>query len=278
MPEDFSHLSEEERLKAENEFLKMKLMLERGARFEMGENVDLPAEAENQFLKNMIEFEQQFDEHKTIKVFDKIGRPSRFRPVAAIPEEEIDQAWEELFGYLHQYGISIDVCSPNISVRELYRFTTEELFEHEMEDIDIPGMTHGFIYDEFHPDPVYENTKVATEDCINYILEQEPMQWMHHFRNGNLRLNEHYPLTQDEFMTIVNRFKQAYDSLEINEISSTECIVNETESRVKGNYSVTAVSGEETYSLSGSWKVSFEKEEDLGYWYIIRVDVEGIHF
>lgn len=51
MPEDFSHLDEEERLRAENEFLKMKLMLERGAQFGLGENIDLPAETENQFLK-----------------------------------------------------------------------------------------------------------------------------------------------------------------------------------------------------------------------------------
>ena len=33
MPEDFSHLSEDEQLKAENDFLKMKLMLEQGAQF-----------------------------------------------------------------------------------------------------------------------------------------------------------------------------------------------------------------------------------------------------
>ena len=33
--ENFNHLEGDEKLKAENEFLKMKLMLENGAKFEM---------------------------------------------------------------------------------------------------------------------------------------------------------------------------------------------------------------------------------------------------
>jgi hypothetical protein len=40
MPEEFSHLNEEEKLKAENEFLKMKLMLEQGALFGGNESKD----------------------------------------------------------------------------------------------------------------------------------------------------------------------------------------------------------------------------------------------
>ncbi|MEJ0104653.1 MAG: hypothetical protein WDO19_19745 [Bacteroidota bacterium] len=54
MPEDFSHLNEEDRLKAENDFLKMKLMLEHGAQFDEMENNELPAEIENEFLNNII--------------------------------------------------------------------------------------------------------------------------------------------------------------------------------------------------------------------------------
>ncbi len=73
--ENFNHLEGDEKLKAENEFLKMKLMLENGAKFEMSEENELPAGVENEFLSNMAAFEKQFAEHKTIKVFDKIGRP-----------------------------------------------------------------------------------------------------------------------------------------------------------------------------------------------------------
>lgn len=279
MPEEFDHLNEDEKLKAENEVLKIKLMLERGASFSSMENEsELSPQIENQFLNYIAEFEKQSENPKSIRLFDKIERPAHFKPVAEIADEEMDSAWERLSGYLNKYQISLDVCSPNISTRELYRFTTEELFEHEMDDMRIPGMMHGFIYDEFHPDPVYDNSKAATEDCINYILESRPIEWTHHFRNDNLRLNQHFPLTIDQFKNIVNQYKLAYNDLEINKIADPFCIVNAKESWVTGTYLVTATVAKEKITLSGQWKVIFELDEELGYWYITEVDIEGIAF
>ena len=276
--ESFDHPDQEDRLKAENEFLKMKLMLEHGAKFGGNENMELPAEVENQFLNNIAAFEKQFDQQKTIKVFDKIGRPGHFKPVMEIPGSEISGACKELYEYLNQYGIDLHVCSPNITVKELYRFTIEELFELETDDMDLPGWSTIFIYDEFYPDPVYENTRASTDECINYILEKQPMEWTHHFRKENLRLNQYYPLGIKEFISIVNRFKEAYDDLTVNEILSNHCNVDATVSQVTGSYSVTATNGRDTYMLSGNWKTVLEIDEKFGYWYIVEVEIEGIHF
>jgi hypothetical protein len=276
--EDFDYLEGDEKLKAENEFMKMKLMLENDASFgTSGEGV-LPAETENEFLRNIIEFEKQFEEHKTIKVFDKIGRPAHFKPAAEIPDKEIDKAWDDLSDHLDKYGISLDVCSPNISKRELYRFTLEELFAYEMDDMNIPGMMHGFIYDEFHPDPLYDNTRIATDDCINYILQEEPLQWTHHFSDDGLRLNGHYPLSIDELKNIVNRFKEAYKSLEINEIEAGNCIIDDKLCIVTGTYVVTATIDTDEHLLSGTWKVVFLLDEESGYWYITTIEINGINF
>jgi len=279
MSEDFSHLSEEERLKAENEFLKMKLMLEKGAEFgKMETDTNLSPQIENEFLNYIAEFEKQSENPKYITVFEKIERPAHFKPVVEIPDNEIEGAWDKLLAYLSKYNISLDVCSPNISKKELYRFTTEELFQHEMSDMSIPGMMHGFIYDEFHPDPVYDNARTAKEDCINYILEKEPMQWTHHFKDENLRLNQHYPLTIEQFKNLVNRFKEAYDNLEIIEIAESTCVVKEKESWVTGTFQVNASLARTLIPFSGKWKVFFELDEELGYWYINDVNVEGIAF
>jgi hypothetical protein len=139
MQEDFPKLNQEEQLKAENDFLKMKLMLERGGYFGGDENSELPPEIENQFLNHVMAFEKQFEERKTIKVFDKIGAPLHFKPVKEIPDNDIEEAWSELRHHMNEHGIDLDVCSPNISARELYRFTTEELFEHETDDMNLPG-------------------------------------------------------------------------------------------------------------------------------------------
>lgn len=278
--ENFENLDENEKLKAENDFLKMKIMLERGGYFgnDTTSDNELPTEVENEFLKNVIEFEKQFDERKTIKVFDKIGRPGHFKPVSEIADDGINQAWNELSDYLSEYNIHLDVCSPNISPRELYRFTTEELFEQEMEDISIPGMMHGFIYDEFYPDPVYDNSRAAEDDCIRYILQKRPLEWTHNFREKNLCLNDHFPLTIEEFSKLANNFKNAYDDIEIDEIKSFETVVNEKDSFVKGYYKMAATADKEVYQLSGNWRVVFERDEELGYWYINEVQIEGIQF
>jgi hypothetical protein len=275
--DSFDQTPNEDDLKAENEFLKMKLMLEHGAKFSSNES-ELPPEMENEFLNSVMAFEKQFEQYKTIKVYDKVGRPTHFKPVTEIPDDEIDKAWSDLRVYLNEHNVDLDACSPNISTRELYRFTIEELFEHETDDMDLPGWTTNFIYDEFHPDPVYDNTRVATNDCINYILQKEPMEWDHNFRKEGLRLNKHYPLQIDEFRNVINRFKMAYNDIEIKEIAGDKCIVNDKLSNVTGKYAVTAMIGADKHELSGNWEVIFHLDEELGYWYITDVEIGGIDF
>ena len=104
MNEKFESSDEEGNLKNENEFLKMKLMLEQGAQFgSMTGDGGLPADIENQFLKNIMAFEKQAAEKKMIKVFDKIERPSHFKPVNEIPDDAIENAWSNLDEYLKFY-------------------------------------------------------------------------------------------------------------------------------------------------------------------------------
>src|SRR5688572_12535976 len=100
MPEDFTGLSNEEQLRAENDFLKMKLMLQHGAQIDTGVPSDLPPDIEHQFLSNVLEFEKQFAECKSITVFEKIGKPTQFRPPSEIPDARIKAAWFELLEYL----------------------------------------------------------------------------------------------------------------------------------------------------------------------------------
>ena len=70
---------------------------------------------------------------------------------------------------------------------------------------------------------------------------------MHHFRRENLRLNEHFPLKKET------------------------C-------QVKGFYELTLKLPLEEIILKGNWMVEYELDDDLGYWYVINVQVEGINF
>jgi len=279
MNEDFNHLSDEEKLKAENEFLKMKLMLEQGAQFgTMQADSELPAGIENEFLNYIMAYEKQAVERKMIKVFDKIERPNHFKPVNEIPEDEIENAWNNLDEYLRKYSIELSVCSPNISDRELYRFTTEELFNHEMNDMNVPGMMSCFTYDEFYPDYKYDNTRHAVEDCIEVILKKKHFDWMPLLKKENLRINDHYPVSEKEYINLINRFKDAYEDIQLQEMNDPVCTIEGNSCYVKGNYDVTLTFSSEEIFINGEWMVEYEFDEDFGFWEIANVQVEGINF
>lgn len=274
--EDFNHLEGDEKLKAENEFLKMKLMLEHGAQFGSEGNKELPAAIENEFLSNMAAFEKQFDEHKTIKVFDKIGRPTHFKPVAEIPDEEIAKAWGDLSDYLGEYGISLGVCSPNISKRELYRFTIEELFVYEMDDMNIPGMMHGFIYDEFHPDLVYDNSRLVEQNLFRDIFRKEDLFYEIDYDKESFVFNSKLYENREAFIEMINRFKSLFDEIELIDFNITNCEVKETGCVVKGNYKATAKTVGDESVFNGGFKVELVLN-DIDYWYFKNIQMDGFN-
>ena len=255
-------------------------MLEQGAQFGTveGDAAALTPDIENQFLRNIMEFEKQIAEHKTIKVFDKIGRPAQFKPAREIPIAQIDAAWNELDSFLKSHKIELSVCSPNVSNAELYRFTVEELFEYGMDDLDIPGMKHCFTYDEFHPDNEFENTTAAVEGCIKRLLAKEPLDWMAHYRSNGLRLNEHFPLTAEEFKNRVNLFHDAYDEIKLKAINDHYCAIDDKSCTVKGTYTIVGKLDFRKIELEGNWLVEFDRDETPEDWYIINVQVGGINF
>jgi hypothetical protein len=278
MNEDSIQLNDEQNLKNENEFLKMKLMLEQGAEFgTVKSDIELPANVENDFLNYVMEYEKQAAERKMIKVFDRIKRPTHFKPVAEIQDNEIDTAWNELDTYLNKYHIDLAVCSPNISNRELYRFATEELFNYEMNDIFIPGGMTCFTYDEFYPDHVYDNTRYAKDDCIKQILEKDPVTLLPWMRKENLQLNNYCSLTEEKFKELINRFKDAYEDIKPNDLAAIDCIIDNTNCHVKGTYDITLVLPSEQVNVKGNWLVEFEFD-DYGFWEIYHVQIERIDF
>ena len=274
---EFNHLNGPEKQQAENDVTKIKLMLEKGARFE-SDGSPIDPFIEKEMLDHVLEFERQAENPRFIKLFDKLARPSQFLPVALIPDEAIDKAWEQLAAYMDTYGVNLDVCSPNISTRELYRFATEELFDLQINDFKIPGMKCVFIYDEFYPDPFYDNTRTAIDDCIRYILEKKPMEWVYNFRETALQLNQHSGLSIETFKTRVDQYKEAYDEIDIREIKCTVCQVDGDESMVAGEYEIRLIVSEEVLTQPGKWKVCLEQEKESGYWFICNVQIEGISF
>ncbi len=169
------------------------------------------------------------------------------------------------------------MCSPNINNRELYRFTTEELFDYEMNDIFIPGGMTCFTYDEFYPDHIYDNSRYATDDCMKQIFEKDPLTFLMWFQKDNIRLNNNFPLNEDEYKNIINRFKSLYDEIKLNDLTIIDCIIDNTNCQVKGDFDVMLVLPSEEIKVKGNWLVEFNLD-DFGYWEIYHVQINGINF
>jgi hypothetical protein len=264
-----------EELKAENDFLKMKLMLEHGAQFGgMEEGPSVPPEIENAFLKNIGEFEEQWAKVSYITVFDKIGRPTHFKPADEIEADEIKVAWQELSSLLNANGLELHVCSPNINERELYRFTIEELFRQETEDLNIDGMSTIFIYDEFHPDPLYENTRMVEEELFRDIFcKREVYNEIHYDKKGFLFNDKEYS-SWLPFSQLINNFKSAFDEIDLVNIETTSCQVQDDECIVKGNYGATATATAGDTDFRGNFEIKLIKG-DLEYWYFSTISIGG---
>ena len=96
-------------------------------------------------------------------------------------------------------------------------------------------------------------------------------------KKENLRINNHYPLSEKEYINIIKRFKEAYEDIKPNDLATTSCQIVDTNCRVKGTYDVTLVLPSEEVNVKGTWIVEFEFD-DYGFWEIYHVHIEGINF
>jgi hypothetical protein len=272
MNEKMEPSGNDDALKAENDFLKLKMMLEHGAEF--GTSKDLPAAIENEFLRSVMEYEKQFEKGERIKVFDKLGQPKHFRPVKEISDADMEKEWISLLEFMQSKSVELSVCSPNVGPRELYRFATEELFDVETDKIDMPGMMTCFIYDEFHPDYVYDNSRIAVDDCINYFFDKA--YYSDTYFADKIRVNQHTDLTRAELKYIVQNFKNSYDQIVPVHIESRQCSINGNHCTVKGWYEVAFMVNEKSQVTRGEWTVAFLFDKDSAYWNIKDVQITGI--
>lgn len=184
-----------EKLRIENELKKMKLILEHGAIIsENSGKVPIDPFIENQFLNNIQAFEESYQNAKPILFYDFIERPD-FIAVEAIPDSQISAELEKIMDILNKNGIQLDTLC-DVEEREIYRFVTEELFQHEMDNMRIPGMMNCFIYEEFHPNHDYDIRNHSNDGIKSFLnkktdfyttfFTKEALEdvWLKHFREA----------------------------------------------------------------------------------------------
>jgi hypothetical protein len=176
----------EENMRIENELLRIKLKAQFGEAFQMGMGEEeIPPEIENQFLKNVLAFEEAHVHTEYTTVYKRIGMPA-YKPVAALTKGEMKTAAAALLSLLQENNINLDFCDGPYDEETVYRFITEEFFDHEVEKEAAKGMSSCFIYEEFHP-----NHK---DD-----IEKRTHEFLQHFFTASF--NEHSIELGDEIIT-----------------------------------------------------------------------------
>ncbi len=139
-----------ENLRIENELLRLKLKAQYGDAFHMETNDSLSPEVENQFLRDIIAFEETNQGPEATTVYETLGKPT-YRSADELADAEISDELKRLTKLLEEHNMHLDFSNGPYPDEEVYRFITEELFAHETGMVGVEGMTLNFIYEEFHP-------------------------------------------------------------------------------------------------------------------------------
>ncbi len=199
------NLSEEEKekLRQENEIRKIKLELEKGAKFFEGPDMPaLPPEIENEFLNYIEQFETMNEHSPKISIYDLLGKPD-YRNVDDLRDEELMDELDEILDLLLEKGVHVNSVH-FVEDREMYRFITEDIFNHEVYMMKkLPGMMTHFTYEEFYPDEV-KDVIGHMEDFFGLLFdlsdEENRFQyevehrnttnkWLYEFRNAYYKID-----------------------------------------------------------------------------------------
>lgn len=170
---------EEFNLRMENADRKQQMADEFGASFGTTDKDADPA-LESEWLNNIEEFERQFENARRIPLRQYLGDPV-VKPVSDVSDEMLETELRVLYDLLATNNVALD-CICEVPERELYRFIVEELLDEEIDDMHIPGMTCRYIYEEFHPNDVYDVSE-ALRFLVYELLQSKPEFQAHVFYN-----------------------------------------------------------------------------------------------
>ena len=266
----------QENLRMENELLRLQLKAETGA--DSNSLGSTPAEVENLFLKHVLEFERAYATGKQIKIFDFIGKPTH-KKAKELTEQTIGDALAELTNLLTDNQIQIDY-SGNYDDRTKYLFITEELFDHEIDDLSMSSkMIRHFSYEEFHPNHTLDIENRTVEFITSWFNQK--LDEKHWAIADSLLLPDRTILSKVE---LADKLKQIFDCFTgyidckyvIHDIKfqfQNESGMGHSEGFVK--YTAVLENGEKPV-IEGPFKFYFSYEH--GWWSIFYFIFPGFSF
>lgn len=268
-----------EHIKIENEFLKIKLQAQYGDGFFMQGDASLPPEVENQFLKNMIAFEENSQHAEYTTVYEKIGSPI-FKKAAELTDTEMAAALEALMLQMEEHGIMLDINDGPYPDELIYTFITEELFAHEIEKESMFGGAWHFSYEEFYPNDKAEIER-NTHEFLKHWFQRDFNEYSSELAYDFITADGKQ-LDREAFFVKLNMFFEAFtafknDGYTIDEIKfelyDKENGMGHAEGMLK--YDAVIENGEIIH-YEGPYKLYMQREDK--YWSIMYFVMPGFEW
>lgn len=226
---------------------------------------NLPEEIENEFVKNIVAFELQARQKKTCTIYDFIGKP-QFTPIQDVNKEELFENLEQLYDTLEIHGIYLNTCD-NYPDEVIYKFITEEFFQHEIKDIRMPGSMLLFEYETFHPNIPFLLSRV-TEELITSLFNVNGMNYRPDVHLENVIYINSKKLDKEEFLRFVKNYIDLHDDVELLDYKIINTTVDETNGCVETFVKV---------CLTYNDGVKEEKDEEIRFFYTLKNGMEFLN-
>lgn len=217
MKNDHHNPADEAQHRIENELKKLNLEMEHGAKF--GGSGDLPIEVESQWLDYITAFENQSKTTTVTSLYTFLGQPE-FTPFDMLQPEDVVPELDRLFDLMKANNVHLDFLT-KYSVETVYRFVTEEFFLQPMSNMRIPGMIHGFIYEEFHPNHEH-HLKGSVENFFNSMMNLESDFKMYFLSPIMATETSKEPVDKKVYEKRIESFRNQYKTLKINQLEILE--------------------------------------------------------
>lgn len=266
--------------KIDNELKKEALKQKYGAAFMGGENT--PPHIESEWLNYIEKYEEQFNKNEITTVWKFIGKPS-YPKISEIPPESTTIELDRLLQVMAEHNVYLDISS-EVEDKELYRFLTEELFQEEMDNIRIPGMSHNFIYEEYYPN-AEQDIEMAFEYFFNSTLNKRrtfdgkgyDMLYIdkENFKNAN---NEN--IDKSIVIKTISNFLDSFDYFKIASNKIQQLTINEDKTdahldfKIQYNGCFKTKKEHVEFKGNGIFKL---KPSDYGGWDIYHIQLPGLN-
>lgn len=265
----------EEQLRMENQLLDLKLKAEFGAQTFSGGEV--PAEVQNAFLKNVLEFENSYLQSGEIKICDILGNPV-LKSEPELEDRELEISLEEVNKLLLAHNITVDFGS-SYNNRTKYKFITEELFAESIVHTGVAGMMMHFIYEEFHPDHKTDLFNKA-KNFITAWFEKEPDKILWEM-GDRIMFPGGTALTKEQIMQ-----KLLITFSSFTGFSECKYVISEINFEISGDAGIACIEGavsygasindQEAIAIQGNFKLYFFLE--YGWWDIFYFIFPGFDY